>query len=197
MIKVGLTGGIGSGKTIICEIFKHLNVPVFHADDVAKELYDSDTIVAENLIKLFGKNIYKQGKLDRKELGTIIFNDKEALNRVNAIIHPVVIERFKNWMEKQKNTHYIIHETAILFEAGLRHLFDKVITVSAPEEIRIKRVMNRDFVSESHVKKILNNQLKEKVKIEGSDYVIANDNKTLVLPKVLKIHNDLLKFKNI
>ncbi len=193
MIKVGLTGGIGSGKTMVCNIFKHLKIPVFHADIVAKELYDSDGEIRECLIKLFGADIYIQNKLDRKSLSAIIFKDKEALKRVNAIVHPVVIDNFINWMNEQKNASYIIHEAAILFESDNQHLFDKVITVIAPEDIRIERVMRRDNVSETHVKSIINNQLPEKLKIDGSDYVIVNDDRTLVLPQVLNIHNELLK----
>lgn len=196
MIKVGLTGGIGSGKTTVCNVFNHLGIAVYHADIHAKLLSDKNTEIRESLISLFGSDIYDNWGLDRKKLSGIIFSDKKILQKVNAIIHPKVFQHFNEWLADKKNSKYIIHEAAILFESGSRKHFEKVITVTAPEEIRIKRVMLRDDVSHTHVKNIMNNQMPEADKISNSDYIIENDDKTPVLPQILRIHSQLSSLKD-
>ncbi|MBN2213525.1 MAG: dephospho-CoA kinase [Bacteroidales bacterium] len=192
MIKVGLTGGIGSGKTTVCKVFRQLGIPVYHADIQARMLSDADPDIRKALTGLCGKNIYTQSGLDRKRLSEVIFSNIDLLQKVNAIIHPRVIEDFNQWMTENHEDRYIIHEAAILFESGLNTLFNKIITVVAPEEIRIRRIMEREGVSEDYVRNIIRNQWPEKKKKSLSDYIIINDQKKLVLPQVLKIHNELI-----
>ncbi|MBN2612651.1 MAG: dephospho-CoA kinase [Bacteroidales bacterium] len=191
MTRVGLTGGIGSGKSIICNIFRQLNVPVYHADIRAKILSDNDPELIQSLVHLFGKTIYTLFGLDRKKLAGIIFNDKVALQKVNDLIHPKVIHDYKEWLRGHEHMKYTIHEAAILFESGMGPLFDKTVMVTAPEALRIKRVMKRDDVDENHVRKIMNSQMPEEKKTELSDYIITNDDKTPVLPQIIKIHESL------
>lgn len=191
MIKVGLTGGIGSGKTTVCSVFKQLGIPVYHADIQARLLSDTDTDIKTALTDLFGKNIYTQSGLDRKRLSGIIFFNSDLLQKVNAIIHPKVKEHFNHWMNEHTDMKYIIHEAAILFESGLNTFFNKIITVAAPEDIRIKRIMKREGVTEDYVRNIMKNQWPERRKKNLSDYVIVNDQKKLILPQILKIHHEL------
>ncbi len=191
MIKVGLTGGIGSGKTTVCNVFKHLGIPVYHADIQARILSDTDGDIRKALSGLFGENIYTESGLNRKKLSEIIFVNSHLLQEVNAIIHPKVKEHFIKWIHGYSEMKYIIHEAAILFESGMNPLFDKIITVTAPESIRIARIMKREGVSENDVKNIINNQWPESKKREISDYMIMNDQKRLILPQILKIHDEL------
>ena len=195
MIKVGLTGGIGSGKTVVCNVFKYFGIPVYHADIQAKILSDTNFEIRDKLISLFGDDIYTGAGLDRKQLATIVFRNKELLQRINNIIHPVVKQHFEIWMKEHYSDVYIIQEAAILFESGYQQLFDKIITVTAPEDLRIKRVMARDNVTGEHVRNILANQMDENEKAKKSDYVIINDDQNLVLPQIMKIHQELSSFK--
>ncbi|MFO7658203.1 MAG: dephospho-CoA kinase [Bacteroidales bacterium] len=191
MTRVGLTGGIGSGKSIVCNIFRQLSIPVYNADIRAKILSDNDSEIKQRLMRLFGKKIYTSFGLDRKKLATIIFNDKDALQSVNAIIHPKVIRDFEEWLREHRHRKYTIHESAILFESGMVPMFDNTIMVTSPEALRIKRVMERDNVDETHVRNIMKSQMPEEKKTELSDYIITNDDKTPVLPQVIKIHETL------
>jgi dephospho-CoA kinase len=191
MIKVGLTGGIGSGKTTVCEIFKHLGIPVYHADIHARMLSDMDDDIRKSLTGLFGVDIYCESGLNRKKLSGLIFSNRDLLQQVNEIIHPKVLNHYKKWLKDYQDKKYIIHEAAILFESGMNFLFDRIITVSAPEEIRISRIMKREDVDEEHVKNIIQNQWPESRKKSISDFVIMNDDKRLILPQILKIHHEL------
>lgn len=191
MIKVGLTGGIGSGKTTVCNVFKQLGIPVYHADNQARVLSDTNQEIIRALSDLFGKNIYTSTGLDRKKLSEFIFVNSDLLQKVNAIIHPKVREDFNSWLNEHNEMKYIIHEAAILFESGLHTLFNKIITVTAPEEIRIRRIMERESVSEDYVRNIIGNQWPERKKRNLSDYVIVNDQQRMILPQVLEIHNEL------
>jgi dephospho-CoA kinase len=195
MLKAGITGGIGSGKSTVCQVFKLLGIPVYHADVEARHLIDTDTEIRNQLIGLFGDSIYND-KLKRDILAGIIFNDKEALDNVNKIVHPKVRSHFFKWAETHKDKEYVLFEAAILFESGTYKLLDKVITVTAPEKIRIERVMDYRNYSRDKIKNIIKNQLPDKIKIEQADYVIVNDNKSLILPQILEIHNRLINIEN-
>ena len=191
MLKVGLTGGIGSGKTTVCDVFKHLGIPVYHADIHARILSDMDDEIRKALSGLFGEDIYTGTGLNRKKLSEMIFVNRNLLQKVNDIIHPKVLEHFSKWINDHLEINYIIHEAAILFESGMNPLFDKTITVSAPEDIRINRIMTREGVTENYVKNIIKNQWPESKKRNISDYIIINDQKRMILPQILKIHDEL------
>lgn len=188
MKKIGITGGIGSGKTTVCEIFKLLGVAVFHADDEARNLQNNDLQVKKQLIELFGERIYSpDGMLDRKKLADVIFNDAKALADVNAIIHPAVRKCFLKWAENHQDTPYILYEAAILLESGYASDFDRNILILADEKIRINRVIMRDHTSEELVKQRIVNQMPDIQKIKLVDYVIENNNQMLLFPQVVKL----------
>ncbi len=192
IIKVAVTGGIGSGKSTICRIFEKLGIPVFDADKIAKELMNCDPGVKNQLIENFGVDIFdEEGQLIKDKLANIIFNDQEALKKVNNIVHPAVIHNFNEWCLRQKSP-YIIQETAILFEAGLDYLFDKIIFVTAPVEVRIDRVMKRDNITREKVMERLKNQKNDKEGNGKSDFIILNDGKEMILPQIITIHNKLI-----
>ncbi|MBL7112728.1 MAG: dephospho-CoA kinase [Bacteroidales bacterium] len=192
MFKVGLTGGIGSGKTLICNIFEIFGVPVFYADLEARKLMDEDPAVCRSLIHHFGKNIYIDGNLDRKRLASIVFHDKSSLKYLNSIVHPAVRKRFDHWVEEQVDYKYLIEEAAVLLESGQIKRFDLVITVSSPEELRISRVMERDQVTKDDVIQRMKNQVSEEERNNRADAVIMNDGTKLVIPQVLQIHNRIV-----
>lgn len=190
MLKIGLTGGIGTGKSIVAEVFKLLGIPVYVSDKEAKRLMIESDEIRTRLIDRFGTDVYFENKtLNRKHLSSIIFNNPKALQDINAIVHPVVRNDFQSWSENQQSP-YVIQESAILFDTGLYKNFDKIICVTANEEIRIKRVMERDGVDANAVKERMKNQLDENVKIEKSDFVIYN-NSDLILPQIMNIHEEL------
>src|SRR6056297_591747 len=191
MIKVGVTGGIGSGKTLICEIFERLGIPVFNADVEAKEIYNTDKKVIEQVQQLFGHDIYHQGKLKRDILAKIIFNDSKALDKVNAIVHPKVREYFIDWTEKQ-TSEYVIEEAAILFESNAYLDLDYIINVHARQENRIERVMNRDNISKEQVISRMKNQLCDEKRMKLADFTIHNDDDRMLLPQVVDIHQKIL-----
>ncbi len=195
MLKVGITGGIGSGKSTVCQVFKLLGIPVYHADIEAGILIDNDVEIRNQLVNLFGDNIYNH-KLKRDIFADIIFSDREALKNVNKIVHPKVRSHFFKWAETHRDKKYILFEAAILFESGTYKHLDKIITVTAPEKLRIERVMAYKNYSREMINNILKNQLPEKKKTKQANYIIVNDNKTLILPQILNIHNKLLNIEN-
>ena len=192
MIKVGLTGNIGSGKSTIAKIFETLGVPVFYADIEAKKILSENDVI-DILVAEFGKNILLGNLIDRAALAKIVFNDKDALETLNSIIHPRVRQSLINWMETKRDHKYIIQEAAILFESGFYKFFDKNIFVSCPEQIAIERVMKRDHIGEKEVRARIQNQWLEKEKIQLADFIIHNDGANLVIPEILKIHKKLSK----
>lgn len=190
-LKVGITGGIGSGKSTVCRVFKLLGVPVFEADLVAKQLLQSNPEIKKGLIHLFGGDIYlEDGAVDRKKLANIIFNDDVQLAKMNALVHPLVRNKFQEWV-KQQNSPYVIQEAAILFESGFYQLMDFTVLVSAPEEERIQRVIKRDGVTKEQVKDRLAKQWTDAEKRKLADYEIINDNKNPVLPEIIQIDKRL------
>lgn len=197
MIKIGITGGIGSGKSTVCEVFKSLGVPVYHADQRAKVLMNQSADIREGLIKLFGEQIYQSNlEIDRAALSAIIFNNKQALSSINELIHPAVYNNFFDWCTGQQSA-YVLMEAAILFESGGYKKLDKTILVTAPEELRIKRVQKRDKASEQEIKARINNQLSDKEKLKLTDYIIVNDGKQLITPVIVQLHKQLSTHDNL
>lgn len=193
MLKIGLTGGIGSGKTVVADIFRQLGVPVYEADTEARILTENNPEIKGQLKKRFGSDFFLQNNsLDRKKLAALVFSNAEKLEQLNSIIHPFVKKHFTDWLQKQEENKYIIKEAAILFESGSNKGLDKIIVVTAPEQIRIQRVVDRDHTTAEKVKSIMRNQMSEEEIIKRSDYIITNDNLTLVIPQVLKLHQLLL-----
>ncbi len=192
MINVGITGGIGSGKSTVCKIFETLGVPVYYSDYEARVLSDTHPDIVAGVKKLFGDDIYVSGKMDRKSVGEIVFKDKEKLEALNKIIHPVVASHFESWKNRHNHYPYILKEAAILFESGAYKQVDKIITVSAPKELRISRVVKRDGISREEVLTRISNQMEDEEKIKKSDYVIKCNDIDLVIPQVVRIHQELL-----
>ncbi|GAA4241238.1 MULTISPECIES: dephospho-CoA kinase [Winogradskyella] len=192
MIVVGLTGGIGSGKTTVLKCFQSFGVPVYIADVEAKALMNRSKIIKRKLIQLFGDAAYVDDTLNRPYLSSKIFNDKTLLSKMNAIVHPKVASHFKRWLKKQ-DSHYVIKEAAIIFENHLENQYNYIITVVADEDLRIQRVMRRDNTSEEKVKSIIKNQLSDKEKIEKSDFVITNNDLESAKKQALEIHQQILQ----
>ena len=190
-IKVGITGGIGSGKSTICEVFKLLGAPIFVADDEAKHLMNSNDEVIGQLIRLFGKEIYTENRaLDRKKLAEIIFNNDIKRGKVNHVVHPAVRKEFEKWLEVQKSP-YAIHEAAILFESGFYKMMDFTLLVTAPEEMRIERVTKRDKSNTKTVKERMAKQWPDSEKRKLASFEIVNDNQNLIIPQIIKIDENL------
>jgi len=191
MLKIGLTGGIGSGKSTIARIIEILGYPVYISDARASTLINQEEEIKTSLTALFGENIYlPDGQLDKKRVATIIFNNKEAIKQVNGIVHPVVIRDFATWCSAQQSP-FVFFESAILFEAGLEHLFDYIILISTEMETRIQRVMSRDCVSREKVIERINNQMPDEIKQSRSDFVIYNNDDSKVVQQILSIIHQL------
>lgn len=190
MIKVGLTGNIGTGKTTVARIFESLGVPVYHADLQAKRMLEKASVKNELLIK-FGKNVFDRDVVDKKKLASLVFNNTKKLNDLNAIIHPLVKQDLMDYFNRMNNYPYVIQEAAILFESGFYKDFDKVILVTASVELANKRVMQRDGIDIEEVDQRRSNQWNQAEKIELADFIIENDEEDLLIPQVLKIHQTL------
>lgn len=192
MLKIGLTGGMGSGKTTVSKIFSVLGIPVFYADEAAKTIMNENAALKEGIINLFGKEAYTNNILNRKYISGIVFNDKFKLEQLNALVHPVTIAAADEWANAQSSA-YIIKEAALMFESPAAANLDYVIGVYAPQHLRFQRVMNRDNVSREAVLARMNNQLDETIKMKLCDFVIINDEQTAVLPQVLDLHKKFLE----
>jgi len=190
MLKIGLTGGVGSGKTTVSKIFASLGVPVFYADDIAKKIMNEDTILKQEIINLFGEEAYTES-LNRKHIADIVFNDAFKLEQLNALIHPRTIEAANKWMQQQTKP-YVIKEAALMFEAGASTNLDYIIGVYAPQYLRINRVMKRDMFTKDQVLERINNQIDETIKMKLCDFVIVNDEQQAVLPQVINLHKKFL-----
>jgi len=192
MLKVGITGGIGSGKTTVCKVFETLGVPVYYADMEAKKIQEEDAEVKSAILKEFGKDILNtSGAIDRPKLAAIVFNDKDKLQKLNNIVHPAVANHFNKWLIANKESKYTLQEAAILFESGVYKRVDKIISVIAPLDIRISRTTKRDNISEELVRQRMNNQISDEEKIKRSDFIIYNDEQQLLIPQVIRIHEQL------
>jgi dephospho-CoA kinase len=192
---VGLTGGIGSGKTTVAQMFKSFGVPVYNADEEAKILMQNSDAIKHELIDLLGESCYTDCQLNRSYIASQVFADQRLLEKINAIVHPKVAAHFEEWYSNQ-NALYVIKEVAILFETKSQHLFDFIITVTAPIETRIQRVMDRDQKTKKEVMSVINNQLPDLEKINQSNFVIYNNIFSEIENKSLFIHNDIIKRLN-
>jgi dephospho-CoA kinase len=191
-LKLGVTGGIGSGKTSVCKVFTILGIPVFSADHEAKKIMSTDKGIIQGINSIAGKDLYQTGDLDRKELAFLIFNNNALLEKVNSLVHPVVFDHFNIW-EKEQAAPYVILEAAILFESGASNLVDKIVTVVAPVEERLNRVIQSNRLSRDQVLDRIRNQTDDESKIKLSDYVIYNSENDMIIPVILKIHEDILE----
>lgn len=191
MIKAGITGGIGSGKTMVCRVFESLGVPVYNADLAARFLTDSQPEIQNRLKAIFGEDLYKGNALDRPLFSSIVFRNKEMLETANRIIHPWVRDDFNRWAKLHESFDYIIEEAAILFESGSNAMVDKCITIIAPIGLRIKRLMNRPGMTLERIEDVMANQWPDEKKAAASDFIITNDEINPVLPQILVIHQHL------
>ncbi|TVZ14449.1 dephospho-CoA kinase [Maribacter sp. MAR_2009_72] len=191
MIVIGLTGGIGSGKTTVGRMFQDLGVPVYNSDVRAKELMNSSKKIQKELIALFGEKVFKDKELNRAFIAEKVFKDKNLLEQLNAIVHPKVRKDFLKW-SKDQTFAYVIQETALLFENNSQKLYDEVILVTAPKELRIERVLQRDQITRKEILSRMNNQLEDKVKVKLADYIIENIDLDQTRQNVLDLHKRIL-----
>ncbi len=189
MLKIGITGGIGSGKTTVCKLFELLGTPVYYADDASKKLLIEDPEIKKSILTIFGEEVLDEDRfISRKKVAALVFGNDDNLKKLNAIMHPAVARHFDSWL-KQYDTHpYVVKEAAIMFESGAYLQMDKIITVVAPEALRIARVMKRDMVQKKDIQQRMQAQLTDEEKIKRSQYVILNDEVQLVIPQVLELH---------
>jgi dephospho-CoA kinase len=191
IFKLGVTGGIGSGKSTVCRIFSVLGIPVFSADKVAREIQDRDPQIIEQINSVTGRDLYALGSLDRMTLASIIFNNHDLLEKINAIIHPAVFRAFNKWSDEQTGP-YVIMDAAILFESGAADLMDFILTIVAPEAERIDRVVVRNKMTREQVLERIKNQMDDASRMSRSHYVIHNSENDMIIPAVLSVHRDLL-----
>ncbi len=192
MLKVGVTGGIGSGKTTVCKVFEALGIPVYYADDRAKWLMVHNPDLVHGIKKLFGEEAYTaDGQLDRPFIARKAFGDSTILGKLNALVHPAVAIDGERWHNEQSGVPYTIKEAALLFESGSYRFLDRVITVYAPAEMRIRRVMERDGLSREAVTARMERQMPEEEKIEKADFVIQNDGSRSLVRQVWQIHRQI------
>lgn len=187
MIKLGVTGGIGSGKSVVCEVLRLHDIPVYDADLEAKNLNDTSPVIREKLIEVFGPEIYQNDKLDRQKLAHFVFNNEENLRKVNSIIHPELEKHFVEWSKQQKHHPIVAIDAAVLFEAGFQSVLDKTIVVLAPLLTRIERAVKRGNLTREQIKARANNQMNDDEKINLADFVIYNDGKYSLLEQISQI----------
>lgn len=192
MLKIGITGGIGSGKSTVSKIFEVLGIPVFYADDATKNIMNESPVIRQKLTEYFGAEAYAGDVLNRKFIASQVFNDKEKLAYLNSVTHPEAIRYASEWMQKQ-TTPYAIKEAALFFESGSQEGIDIMIGVFTPKHMRIHRIMQRDNVTREEVLKRMQNQIKEEIKMRLCDYVIINDEQHPVIEQVLGLHEKLLE----
>ena len=192
MLKIGLTGGIGSGKTTVAKIFELLNVPVYYADAASKRLYHTDKDLMASIKKHFGEDVYTNDQLNRSKLAALVFNNPEKLELLNRLVHPPTIKDAEEWIKRQ-SAPYIIKEAALLFESGSAAGLDYIIGVQAPQHLRIKRAMDRDGVTREEVLSRMKRQIDEEIKMRLCDYIIINDEQQLVIPQVLQLHHTFIE----
>jgi dephospho-CoA kinase len=195
MFKLGVTGGIGSGKTLVCKTFEKLGVAVYDADSAARALMNNHEELKEGIVRIFGEETYGEDGLNRAYLAGIVFGDREKLNALNQLVHPVVRQDFLQWTGLQENCPYVVEEAAILFESGAFKAMDQSVLVYAPEELRIKRVMKRDGIARDQVLRRMEHQMDEEEKLKMADHVLMNDGTRMLLPQVIELHNRILQRK--
>lgn len=192
MLKVGITGGIGSGKSIVCQVFETLGIPVFYADKAGRFLMEHDAALMSSIQEIFGREVYESGIPDREKIGALVFKNPQLLEQLNAIVHPAVIRYGRQWMEAQKAP-YVLKEAAIFFESGSYKEMDLMVGVYAPRKTRILRVMKRDKTGVEKIHERMSFQMDEKEKMKRCDFIIFNDDRKAVIPQALKLHEKLLK----
>ncbi len=192
MLKVGITGGIGSGKTVVCQVFNTLGIPVFNADLAARFLMENDLQLVQSIKRLLGSEVYNNGTLDRPKVASIVFGKPDLLAKLNALVHPATIKYANDWLEKQ-TAPFAIKEAALFFESGSYSEMDVMIGVYAPQDLRISRAMSRGKQTREEVLSIIARQMNEEEKMKHCDYVITNDDVTAVLPQAMKLHELLLQ----
>ena len=195
VFRLGITGGIGSGKTSVCRVFEVLGIPVFSADHIAREIMANDKEIINKINAIAGKDLYINGSLDSRELASIIFSNRSILEKVNSLVHPSVFDNFIKWTSEQ-TAPYVIMEAAILIESGASKFVDRIATVVTPFEQRMERVIKRNKLSRELVMDRMRNQMDDNSRIRLSDYVIHNSENDMIIPSILKIHNDILTFIN-
>ncbi len=191
MLKVGVTGGIGSGKSVVCRVFHTLGIPVFNADDTARYLMENDEHLVHHIKALLGEDVYSDGKLDRAKVSEIIFREPQKLQQLNSLVHPATISYANGWFARQAAP-YVIKEAAIFFEGGSYKEMDMMIGVFAPAELRIERATKRSNMTREKVLSVMAQQMNENEKMSRCDHVITNDDVHAILPQVLKLHDLLL-----
>ena len=192
MLRIGLTGGIGSGKSTVARIFNVLGIPVYSSDDASKRLMDEDEELKNSIVRAFGKESYSNGKLNRKYLATKAFSDPNKIELLNSLVHPATIKDAITWMEKQKAP-YLIKEAALIFESGSDKFLDVIIGVRSPLALRLERTMKRNNVTAEEVEARIKLQMDEEEKLDLCDYIVQNDEKQLLIPQVLFLHKKFLK----
>ncbi len=195
MLRVGLTGGIGSGKSTVAKIFEVLGIPVYYADEAAKNIMNRDPELKEKIIEAFGPESYVNNELNRPYISSIVFNNTEKLDLLNSLTHPATIRDAESWM-LQQNAPYVLKEAALIFESSSAENLDYVIGVFSPLSLRIKRIMDRDNVTREEVMKRMSRQIDEDIKMRLCDKVIVNDEQQLVVTQVLTLHQELLSMRN-
>lgn len=193
MFQLGLTGGMGSGKTLVCSVLEKLGAAVYYADDQARILMNTNPVLKSQIGDLFGEEAYREGTLNRKFLAGKVFGDPDLLRKLNALVHPAVREHYSDWVDAQSDVPYVVEEAAILFESGADRFMDLTVLIAAGKEERIRRVMQRDGVSRDQVENRLNMQMSEEEKKKRADYVIYNDGREMLLPQIIKLHDAILK----
>lgn len=195
MLKVGLTGGIGSGKSTVAAIFETLGIQVYYADKEAKRLMIEDANLIQSIKELLGEESYSNGNLNREYIASIVFNEPKKLEQLNQLIHPLTITDSLNWM-LQQSTPYAIKEAALIFESNSESHLDVIICVTSPESLRIKRVMERDGIDEDAVRQRMSRQMSEAEKIKRCNFVITNDELNLLTPQAIRIHESLINMSS-
>lgn len=196
MLSIGITGGIGSGKSTVCKVFSVLGIPVFQADLVARKLQNEDPLIIEGLKEIFGNDIYNiEGQLDRRRVADLIFNNKELLSEINHLIHPAVHLTFEQWKSNNKNVPYVVYEAAVLYETGRFRFFDYTVLVVTDESERIARIRKRDLSSEESIRQRMKNQMKDAEKMKLADFIIENNDNQMIIPQILKL-DTIFKARN-
>ncbi len=188
---IGITGGIGVGKTIVCKIFKTLGVAVFNADEAAKNIVNSDPILKTQIIELIGDEAYNETGYNKKYVANLVFNNKELLQKLNNLIHPKVREMAKTWFESQSDGTYYLYEAAIMKMPDKGNLFSKIIVVTAPKQLRLIRIKARDNRSESEIEAIISKQMSDEERLKVADFIITNDEKSSLIKQVINIHTKI------
>jgi len=194
MFKIGITGGIGSGKTTVCKVFELLGVPVFYADDVAKSIMHTDPILKSGILEIFGESSFsKMGELNRNYISSIVFNDNLELEKLNSLVHPAVFRAFDAWVLNHEEAPYVIKEAALLYESDAYKMCNQSILVLSPIESRIRRVKARDGISTEDIQLRMKRQFTDEQKRTFADHILINDEKQLLIPQIILLHQQFLK----